>query len=235
MFLFPRMFLPLNNDRPPTLYAFMNSMANYGEDEKTKIKDLALATHERIFNFTYPLSTHVNKTEFEVMILNHFLMRRIGYDSMTAFQIALNVKLNEIMPMYNKLFDMLDGWDLFSSGEVYTRTSSDARTTVQNGTVNSVGDTSSTSDRRFSELPQNQLSDLRNGTYVTDYNYDTNTDHMTNSTANNNTINDMGNINEQITRTPTDKIRIYKEFIENKKSIYTMIFEDLDSLFFGLV
>ena len=35
----------------------------------------------------------------------------------TAFKIALNVKLNEIMPVYNKMFDFLDGWDLFNDGE----------------------------------------------------------------------------------------------------------------------
>ena len=32
-----------------------------------------------------------------------------------------------------------------------------------------------------------------------------------------------------------DKMKIYKEFIENRKSIYTLIFEELDSLFYGLV
>ncbi|MBQ1550980.1 MAG: hypothetical protein IIZ67_02660, partial [Bacilli bacterium] len=45
---------------------------------------------------------------------------------------------------------------------------------------------------------------------------------------------DSRTTNETITRTPADKIRIYKEFIENKESIMTMIFKDLDSLFYGL-
>ena len=31
------------------------------------------------------------------------------------------VKLNEIMPVYNKLFDALDGWTLFTDGEEYSR------------------------------------------------------------------------------------------------------------------
>lgn len=234
MFIFPRIFLPTNNDLPPTLYAIMNSMVNYNSEEKTKIKDLASECHERIFNFNYPLTTNVNKTDFECMILNHFLMRRISYESMTAFQISLNVKLNEIMPMYNKMFDMLDGWDLFNDGEIYTRNVSDTRSTNQTGSIYQTGASNSTSDRRFSELPQNQLSDLRNGNYVTDYNYDTINASDTNSTANTSNISDAGTLNERIARSPADKIKIYKEFMENRQSIMTMIFKDLDCLFYGL-
>ena len=110
-------FLSPLNEKPPTVYAILNSIANFGKEDKTKIKDLASATREKIFNFTYPLSTKVDKEEFEKMILNHYMMRRIGFETVTAFQLQLNVKLNSIMPMYNKLFDMLDGWDLLNNGE----------------------------------------------------------------------------------------------------------------------
>ena len=41
--------------------------------------------------------------------------------------------------------------------------------------------------------------------------------------------------NETITRTPADKIAILKEMQENIKSIYTMIFKDLECLFYQLV
>lgn len=234
MFIFPKIFLPTNNDLPPTLYAIMNSMVNFNVEEKTKIKDLASACHERIFNFNYPLSSKINKNDFEIMILNHFLMRRISYESMNAFQISLNVKLNEIMPMYNKMFDMLDGWDLFNDGEEYTRVVTDSRLTNQTGTIQQTGSSTSTSDRRFAELPQNQLSDLRDGNYVTDYNYDTVNANDTNNTANTSNITDAGTVNEKITRSPADKIKIYKEFMENRQSIMTMIFKDLDCLFYGL-
>ena len=86
---------------PPTLYALLNSIVNFDSETKTKIKDLASAGRSEIFDFTYPLSEKVEREDFEVLILNHFLMRCIGYDTLTAFKIALNVKLNEIMPIYN--------------------------------------------------------------------------------------------------------------------------------------
>ena len=242
-------FLPPNCNKPPTLYSVLNSIVNgdKDEDEYTKIKDLAKEGRSTIFNFDYPLSEYIEKEKFETMILNHFLQRRIGFETVTAFRIQLDVKLNEIMPLYNKMFNALENWEIFNDGEVSTRTGTDNTTTQNtNNTSNSLTNQSTTSttdvsDRRNSELPQNQLEDLRNGSYVTNYNYDTNTNNgQDNSTSqgtsqatNNGTDNKQ--YNETITRTPADKIAILKEMQENIKSIYTMIFKDLDCLFYQLV
>ena len=224
-FIVPSAFPDYN--LPPTLYRLLNSLVNYDEEEQTKIKDLAAAGRSEIFDFDYPLSSNVDKEDFEVLILNHFLMRRIGYDTLNAFKIALNVKLNEIMPIYNKMFDMLDGWNIFNDGEEVSRTVSDAGS----NSLNNITSTSNISDRRYSDTPQNQLTNVQNGSYITDYNYDTDTGSVSSSAAGSDTRYTV----ETINRTPSDKMKLYKEFIENKKSIYTMIFEDLDSLFYGLV
>ena len=212
---------------PPTLYALLNSIVNFGEEEKTKIKDLAAAGRSEIFDFDYPLTTNIDKEDFEVLILNHFLMRRIGYETLTAFKIALDVKINEIMPIYNKMFDMLDGWNIFNDGEVVNRSVSDSGT----NSLNNITSSTNTSDRRYSDTPQQQLSNVRDGKYITDYNYDQDTGSVSSSAAGS----DSRTTLESITRSPNDKMKLYKEFIENKKSIYTMIFEDLDVLFYGLV
>ena len=212
---------------PPTLYRLLNSLVNYDALEQTKIKNLAAAGREEIFDFDYPLSENVDKEDFEVMILNHFLMRRIGYDTLNAFKIALDVKLNEIMPMYNKMFDMLENWNIFNDGESTTRTVTDAGSNSLNNTTTS----QNTSDRRYSDTPQNQLQNVRDGKYITDYNYDTDNGSVTSAS----TGTDSRNTSETIIRTPSDKMKLYKEFIENKKSIMTMIFEDLEPLFYGLV
>ena len=204
---------------PPTLYSLLNAIVNFGEEEQTKIKNLASEGRNKIFDFDYPLTENVDKEDFECLIINHFLMRRIGYDTLNAFKIALNVKLNEIMPIYNKMFDMLDGWDLFSDGERVTESG--------NNSLNNITTSQNISDRRYSDTPQQQLTNVQDGKYITDYNYDTDSGSVSAST--------MGTDSRIITRTPSDKIKIYKEFIENKKSIMTMIFEDLEPLFYGLV
>ena len=224
-------WLPTNCDLPPTLKSLMNSICNYGKEEKTNIYNLAKGSRETIFNFDYPLSDKVNREDFEIMILNHYIHRRIGFDTPTEFRIALNVKLNEIMPRYNKLFDMLDGWDLYNGGEVTTRVQTDSGTNTLNNTVNA--NNTNISDRRNSNVPQNELEDVQNGSYMTDYNYDTNTD--SNTTVSDTSGTNSNTTNEEITRSPSDKIRIYKEFMENVNNIYSLIFKDLDSLFYGLV
>lgn len=224
-------WLPTNCDEPQTLYSIMNSICNFGKEEKTNIYGLASGARTTIFDFDYPLSDHINREEFEILILKHFIMRRIGFDTPTAFKLALEVKLNEIMPTYNKLFDMLDGWDLLDSGEVTTRVQTDNGTNTLNNTTNA--NNTNISDRRNSNVPQNQLSDIQNGTYMTDYNLDTDTSNGL--TTSNTSGTNANTTNETITRTPADKIRIYKDFIESKNNIYTMIFKDLDSLFYGIV
>ena len=298
-------------DKPPTVYSLLESIVNYGKDEKTKIKDLAKAGRSTFFNFNYPLSNKVSKEDFETMILNNFIDRRIGYETLTTFRIKLNVKLNEIMPTYNKMFDMLDGWDIFEDGGVTNRTVSDSRnintsnrqdidgtitktenidntttnteeiegTITNNSETNATTETSSqtststTTDKRKSDTPQSELVSVQNGSYVTDYEYDTNTStgsdssetegNTTNESTNveeksissrtvddknlqaenvedktvqnNGTTTNVGSLTERVEKTPTDKLKIYTEFIEKRQHIYSMIFKELDCLFYQLV
>ena len=220
------------NEKPPTIYAILNSIVNFGkpDTEKVKIKDLAKAGHAKIFDFDYPLTTNIKKEDFEVMILNKFLMRRIGFQTLTPFQIQLNVKLNEIMPLYNKMFDALENWNIFNDGETVTRTQDETRKSkLDNTSNNNIKDIS---DRRYSDTPQNHLENIRNGSYVTDYNYDTTTTKSNNTTKSNGE--DNNKIQEKIERTPANKIEIYKEFNENLQSIYSLIFKDLEELFYQI-
>jgi len=239
-FLFPCM--PTMINLPPTVYSLLESIVNYGKDEKTKIKDLAKEGRTTFFDFDYPLTNNITKEQFETMILNKFIMRRIGYDTLTAFKLQLNVKLNSIMPIYNKMFDALENWNIFESGEVTTETGTDERqttNTTQNTLSNSsTTQSSSTSDRRNSELPQDQLENLRDGSYVGNYNYDTDTSNGQDSSTSNGSATSNGTDNNEYTkeirRSPADKIAIMKEMQTNINNIYEMIFKDLECLFYQL-
>ena len=249
--MFPLMFSPmvpnlykLGNDYniPPTVYALLNSYVNFSKEEPEKIKDLAKLGRSMFFNFEYTLSNKITKEQFETMILNHFLMRRIGYDTVTAFNIALSVKINEIMPKYNILFNALDGWEIFNSGETTTRTMTDNTTSESESIVSTNSSNSNTStnttDNRFSNTPQNAIQDVQSGKYVSEYTY-TNTnassqDTGTSSSTADNSGEDNKTVNETITKTPADKIKVYTEFVKNYNNIFTMIFEDLDPLFYQI-
>ena len=249
--MFPLMFSPmvpnlykLGNDYniPPTVYALLNSYVNFSKEEPEKIKDLAKLGRAMFFDFEYPLTNKITKEQFETMILNHFLMRRIGYDTVTAFNIALSVKINEIMPKYNILFNALDGWEIFNSGETTTRTMTDNTTSESESTVstnNSNSNTSSnTTDNRFSNTPQNAIQDVQAGVYVSEYTYTHTTansqDTGTSSSTAGNSGEDNKTVNETITKTPADKIKVYTEFVKNYNNIFSMIFEDLEPLFYQI-
>ena len=227
-------FLPNNCEKPPTLYSIMDAMANNDPTNHISVENLSEACHSQIFNFDYPLSSKVNKTEFECMILDNFIMRRIGYETYTAFHIALKVKICSIMLNYNLLFDDLIGWDLFSNGEVITRNVTDSRSTQNATSLSSSTTASDTSDRRYSDLPNNQITNVQDGTYLTDYNYDTNTGTASATSNGTNNTNDSGTLQETTTRSTDDEkqINIYKKFLEAKQDIYAMIFKDLDVLFY---
>lgn len=236
-FWFPR--IPTNNEKPPTVYSILESIVNYGTDDKQKIKDLAKEGRSTIFNFDYPLTDKVTREEFECMILNHYLMRRIGFDTVTAFRIQLNVKLNEIMPTYNKMFDLLYNNDLF--GEITKKDGTDNRKTENKSetenTINNKSENETISDLRNSKLPQNKLQNVRDGSYVTDYNYNT-----TNSNDNSNSkgtsssnVNGLDSNEYHETTSRIDMFDIYTKFNSEIKHIYTLIFNDLDELFYSLV
>lgn len=224
MWIFPT--FQVTNDNPPTIYAILNSYVNFGAEERTKIKNLASAGRGCIFDFDYPLSENIDKEEFETTILNHYMMRRIGFDTPTAFKISLNAKLHEIMPNYNKLFDALSDWNLLKDGEKVSRTknkSENVNTDTQNSGYN-------VNDMRYSNMPQGKLENVRDASYVTDYNYNQN-----NTSASGNIKGSTeGEETETITKTPADDIKVYTEFIKYRENVYTMIFKDLDLLFYGL-
>lgn len=242
-------FLPPNCDKPPTVYSILNSIVNGTKEpnEYTKIKDLAKEGRTTIFDFDYPLSTNVLAETFETMILNHYMMRRIGFDTVTAFKLQLNVKLNDIMPKYNKMFDAMQNWDIFNDGEKEVRSGFDNRdsnsTTENNNKLenNSTTNTTSTSDNRHSDTPQNRIDDVKNGNYVTDYSFDTNinsgndTSSSTGNSISKSNSTDKNNYEETTIRTASDKISIMREMQTNIKSIYSLIFEELDDLFYGII
>lgn len=226
------------HDEPPTLYSIMESMVNFENDNPIKIKDLAINCRERIFDFDYPVSENFNKAKFEELFLKHYMFRRINYDTMTSFKLHLEVKLNDIMPKYNK---MIDGFVLLNfNGDVEEHTRTQLSSNSSNSTGSSTGETSSSGssslDSRNSDTPQNRISDIKNGEYVTDYTYNQNetSDSSSSESSMSSSSSDQGNIEETIIIKRADNIDEYLKYLEITQSIYSMIFKECDSLFYGI-
>lgn len=224
--------IPTNNIEPPTIFSILQSIVNFGKVEKTKVPNLAKEGHDRIFNFDYPLTNKVSKEKFECMILNHFLMRRINFDTVLIFQIQLENKLNEIMPFYNKLFESIDGWNVFED-EIHDLTSN----TTTSDSTNSTNNISSSNDDdvRNSNMPQSQIDNVKEGKYLTNYTYsqsNSKSDSNSNSTSNGTNKNIL---HETRNRTPNEKLEVYKAFQNEIKNVYTLLFKDLEPLFYQII
>ena len=252
-------FLPPDNTEPPTVYSLLESIVNYGKQDKTKIVDLAKEGRSSIFDFYYPLTDKISKEQFETMILNYYMMRRIGYETLTAFKIQLNVKLNMIMPKYNMLFDSVANWDLFKDGKTITRNieksesgTNENKNTLGTESVSSSSASNETSgssqdSRKRSDLPQSDLTNLDDNKYISEYernngstsNTGSSSESATNTTDTEGTSNGKYNtdsdINEVTKYTQNDLVKLYEEFQNNINHIYQLIFKDLDSLFYSLI
>ena len=210
---------------------------------ETNLYNLPEKTHQFVFDFDYPLFEKVDKNKFETDILEYFIQRRIGFETYTVFKMQLRNKLNVIMPYYNKLFSFLDGWDLFTDGETitHTLTGTDKKQTDSktNNTLNTTTQDISEQDLRNSKYPQNQIDDLKNGTYVSDANFNQFSNNGSSNSTGNTTYNENNNstntLEEETKRTPADKLSIYNNFIESKNNIMQKIYDELDVLFYQLV
>ena len=212
------------NDEPPTLYSLMNSYVNFNKEESelVKIIDLPNAFKDYLFDFSYPLDDEF-KASFEENFLSHYMFRRIGYDTYMSFKIHLKNKLNEIMSKYNAMFDEFSNLDFLGVNETHTRTISGSSSSQSSGT------SGTTSDNRYSDTPENQLTDVQNGTYLTDYTYNSQTGSSSASASG------TSSSTETITIHRGDSTDEYLKYQEKILNIYTMIYKECDSLFYGII
>lgn len=226
------------NNLPPTLYSIMQSLVNYDTVEPSKIKDMWQKAREYIFNFDYVLTNNVSRETFEHNILNHYLMRRINYDTVTLFQIMLENKLSEILPKYNMLWDSLNGWDIFKSGTT-TREYTDNTTSSNTGnnTGENIGTANTVNNTGYSDTPQSNIVDINSSEYLTEYTHNVVDNTITNNTSTTTSNSGQSNktINEVVTRTADNELDLLIKFQTEYNNIWTMIYNDLDCLFYGLV
>ena len=222
-------------DLPPTLYSIMESMVNYDNPDPVKIRDLSTYAKSKIFDFYYPVSDLFPKDRFEDLFLKHYMFRRINYDTVTSFKLHLEVKLNDIMPKYYKMLEGFTGLNFDGDVETHTRTQTDSKTSTSSSTINNTSSDTTETENKFSDMPQDLIDDIKDDKYVTEYTQNKgNSSGSSNSNSSNNTT-DNGELSETITIKRADSIDEYQKYLEVMNNIFSMIFKECDSLFYGLV
>lgn len=216
----------------------------------------------KVFNFEFPIFDENYRQVLCKKILKHYYTREIAHETVGRWKLALNAKLNEIMPYYNQLYksELLEfnpfyDVDLTRSREGSgTSNKTSNNTETNSGTSKNVSSGSGTSNtdtlNRFSDTPQNSMDTqgIANSvplTTVTKVNEDNTT---TNESTDTLTRNDSktGNATENINNTDKyiETVRgkqgtenyssLLKKFRETFLNIDMMIIEDCSDCFFTL-
>lgn len=216
----------------------------------------------KVFNFDFPIFDENYRQVLCRKILKHYYTREIAHETVGRWKLALNAKLNEIMPYYNQLYksELLEfnpfyDVDLTRSREgsgTSNRTSNNTET--NSGTSKNVSSESGTNNtdtlNRFSDTPQNSMdtqgiADSVPLTTVTKVNEDnTTTNESTDTLTRNDTKTGNGteNINNTDKYIETVKGKqgtenyssLLKKFRETFLNIDMMIIEDCSDCFFTL-
>lgn len=79
--------------------------AGYTESQGyDKVEQIIAQSRSKIFDFDYPIFDSDYKSVIETKILKHYYTREIGLETVGLWKHFLNMRMNEIMPYYNKLY-----------------------------------------------------------------------------------------------------------------------------------
>lgn len=216
----------------------------------------------KVFNFDFPIFDENYRQVLCRKILKHYYTREIAHETVGRWKLALNAKLNEIMPYYNQLYksELLEfnpfyDVDLTRSREGSgTSNKTSNNTETNSGTSKNVSSGSGTSNtntlNRFSDTPQNSMDTqgiadsvpLTTVTKVNEDNTTTNTSTDTLTRDDSKTGNGTENINSTDKYIETVKGKqgtenyssLLKKFRETFLNIDMMIIEDCSDCFFTL-
>lgn len=157
-------------------------------------------TLELVFPYDFPVWNGITVEQAKEIILRHYYMREIAWETVPLWQYQIYTKLSEEMPFIvdiaNKIneMDSIFQNDLHAKSETRERTESETAnkdtTTTTTNTENITGsdtDTtagSSSSQEMFSDTPQDGLTDVIEGRYLTEATVNSNKSNTTVTKAN---------------------------------------------------
>lgn len=217
-----------------------------------KIDDVIAKSLDKVFDFDFPIFDESYRSVLETKILRHYYTREIGFETVALWKHFLHARLDEIMPKYNKLYEAeqleLDPLANMDYKETYTGEDNGTNSNTGNGSINEdIEDNTNrdgTSMDKYSDTPQGGVTNLENGTYLTnarqiktsdddEYTRDRN---VLTSNSNNGRFNTTEEYLRHVkgyngNRIFAELLMVYRETFIN---IDLMIIEELNDLFMGV-
>lgn len=188
-----------------------------GADDVNTI--VALAAPKIFMNF--PIWDEEYRLTLETKILKHFYLREIAHETVGLWRLRLDTYMNELMPVYNKMYAAVSQEfnPLFDVD--ITRTHDGTSTDSTNSSGNSVN--------KYSETPQGSIQNVLDGKY------------LTTAQANDATSNSNGNSTAQYVERVTGKqgtgsySKLLREYIDKLVNVDMRLMAELEPLFFCLL
>jgi hypothetical protein len=188
-----------------------------GADDVNTI--VALAAPKIFMNF--PIWDEGYRLTLETKILKHFYLREIAHETVGLWRLRLDTYMNELMPVYNKMYAAVSQEfnPLFDVD--ITRTHDGTSTDSTNSSGNSVN--------KYSETPQGSIQNVLDGKY------------LTTAQANDATSNSNGNSTAQYVERITGKqgtdsySKLLREYIDKLVNVDMRLMAELEPLFFCLL
>ena len=201
----------------------------------------------KLFDFTFPIYDENYRNVLETKIVKHFYTREIGYETVGRWKLALDERLNIIMPYYNErykstLFDFNPMYDVdlttdHSKGNEGNSENTNTGTSDANNdrkynrndkyerNLTSTNTSNDNSDRwqYYNDTPQGGITGLETGKYLTNATH--NTDASNSTSIGTDTGNDNRNIadtdvntsHQNSSSTGTNKYTDTESYLEHVK------------------
>ena len=188
---------------------------------QTKIKDVIAKAIPKIFDFDFPIFDESYRNVLETKILKHYYTREIGLETYGLWKLKLDTKLNEIMPFYNQLYKSAllefnplyevdysktgnrdasgtrdnteNNSESYDESNDYNESHNESTTNSNDGTLTK--GTTTTTTNYYSDTPQGAISNVIDGTYLTNATY-----NVVGNTGSDNTSN-SGSVDSEVSST----------------------------------
>lgn len=133
----------------------------------------------------YPIFDPEYREHLNDMILKHYYMAEIGFETANLFKQYLNNKMNEIMPYYNTLYQLQK--DLLNSGGAIDQNVNLTETYTHNVTTEGTSESNSNSTNENKNVSQNTpqgnltQQNINNFNYADNINFGNNNSEITDS------------------------------------------------------
>lgn len=104
-----------------TLREIAQGMMNEEKINVLSNEELIDTCCSKFFDNNYPIWSEQYRDTLNRNIVRHFFTREIGYETYGLWRFKFNTKLKEIMPFFNKLYEEIEGHDLFNDTDLWNR------------------------------------------------------------------------------------------------------------------